>query len=596
MIPSLFSCAEMPSSSVMPLPDIPANAMSFVSSYLEEDPCPLDRRFNEAATTELSVKSVFKERFDIPELVTDDVDENEKELKFILETFSKFTANPDHVYQALRSEFLHGNNFNVLLPNLMRYFDRYQPNRDKMYDIDVLIKNHKFDYILREAPKSLSQMENMVFQDDKLIRGFQEFIVANPQHLHLIRDRFNRPATSMSKYKNISQWFKVALISNMPKLIFEVLSQYTVNVFEGPCIFTGIFIPKEHHPEIFEKINFLIDNSIYEEIRERYRLYNRVRYGPEDPNLFTEIFRSSYSLTEQQEFELCYCASMANKMDLFYRLLLHVMPYIMKHPDMLKKLSNYSNYVFKEESIEMYKFIFDIHANSVDSLRQEIYQRTEFLNIVAKYYRIDYINLNGYDLMLVLKISVGAATSEFPGIFAINYRSVPAWKLANFPERFIFNRAELLESFLVDLFKVTLKDQVALNAENLNYVMKSESIRQMLNYNIENSLIPRQPFIVSMDSYMKVNDDEFDFPVTDIAMLNIRGPILFRKSKAAYQFRKYEVLLKQPLSTFIRPKDDYFEFRNVFKYLIENGKELPEDLSERTRELLRIDFPGINLP
>ena len=55
--------------------------------------------------TELSVKSIFKERFDIPELVTDDVDENER-LKFIFDSFSKFASNPDHVYQALRSEFL----------------------------------------------------------------------------------------------------------------------------------------------------------------------------------------------------------------------------------------------------------------------------------------------------------------------------------------------------------------------------------------------------------------------------------------------------------------------------------------------------------
>ena len=48
-----------------------------------------------------------------------------------------------------------------------------------------------------------------------------------------------------------------------------------------------------------------------------------------------------------------------------------------------------------EESIEMYKFIFDIHANSVDSFPSRNLSKNWLLNIVAKYYRIDYINLNG---------------------------------------------------------------------------------------------------------------------------------------------------------------------------------------------------------
>ena len=47
----------------------------------------LDKRYSEVYPTEVPVKSVFKERFDTPELVTDDVDENERELKFILLSF-----------------------------------------------------------------------------------------------------------------------------------------------------------------------------------------------------------------------------------------------------------------------------------------------------------------------------------------------------------------------------------------------------------------------------------------------------------------------------------------------------------------------------
>ena len=43
-----------------------------------------------------------------PELVTDDVDENEKGAPVHSWIFSKFSANPDHVYQALKAEFLNG--------------------------------------------------------------------------------------------------------------------------------------------------------------------------------------------------------------------------------------------------------------------------------------------------------------------------------------------------------------------------------------------------------------------------------------------------------------------------------------------------------
>lgn len=93
------------------------------------------------------------------------------------------------------------------------------------------------------------------------------------------------------------------------------------------------------------------------------------------------------------------------------------------------------------------------------------------MKIVAKYYRIDYINLNETDLMLVLKISTGAITSEFPRIFAINNQSVPIWKLTHYPELFIFDRAELLESYLVDLFKLTNNHKISLNAENLIFII-----------------------------------------------------------------------------------------------------------------------------
>ena len=51
------------------------------------------------AFSKFPVKRIFKMHFDIPELVTEDVAENEKELMYLL-PLHKFT-NPNHLYKAL---------------------------------------------------------------------------------------------------------------------------------------------------------------------------------------------------------------------------------------------------------------------------------------------------------------------------------------------------------------------------------------------------------------------------------------------------------------------------------------------------------------
>ena len=70
----------------------------------------LNRHFKELFSTELSAKSIFKERFDIPELVTDEIGNNEPELKFIISSFQS-SKNPGHLYGALRNEFSIWNQF-----------------------------------------------------------------------------------------------------------------------------------------------------------------------------------------------------------------------------------------------------------------------------------------------------------------------------------------------------------------------------------------------------------------------------------------------------------------------------------------------------
>ena len=588
----------MPSSALVSLSDTAANAMSVISPYLEEDPCPLDGRFNEAATTELSVKSVFKERFDIPELFTDDVDENEKELQFILESFSKFAANPDHVYQALRSEFLHGNNFNVLLPHLMRYFVRHDPQSNRNDEISVLLRNNKFDYIFHDAPELLEDtcvITNLIFHDHKLVLDLQKYITANPEQLARIKE----PIASICYLTD--SWFKIALISNMPMMMFTIMPKYPHYVFKSPCIFTGIYIEKEHHSEVFEKINFLIDGykffdgeKLDEEEKDFFRLKNLIRYGPEDPNLFEEkIIPSLPTINEYRLFELCHCASLANKMDLFVKLLPHIVPYIMPFPDRL--IAPLYKFI-QEDSLEMHKFIFDVHANC-ELLRPAIYEKSNFIRVLSKYYRVAFIHLNeGNELIIEFKIAVDADTSVFPETLLINYVISSQDKLKNILNEMTFDNADILQNFLADLFLVSKDSKFLINSDNLSLIMKSESIRGTICQLMENSIIPRQPFFVSAATLLQI-DDLVDFPLSDIAQPAPHDYLKHRlfEFKTENQLRNLEFLLGKSVSTLINSFSNYFDVRHVFDYLIKSGQPLPRELCQNTRELLAIEYPEINL-
>ena len=56
--------------------------------------------------------------------------------------------------------------------------------------------------------------------------------------------------------------------------------------------------------------------------KDSYRLKNLIRYGPEDPNFSKrEFIPRLHIMYEERLFELLHCASLANKMDLFFKLL-----------------------------------------------------------------------------------------------------------------------------------------------------------------------------------------------------------------------------------------------------------------------------------
>ena len=113
-------------------------------------------------------------------MTTDDFDDNDRELKFILASFYRFTK-PDHLYQALRNEFLHGSKLDVLLINMMRYFDiNNHENRQRYKDIKFLFDHKKFDYLFQIEPKSFQGVAEVIMKDFSKIRDFQEYLLSNP--------------------------------------------------------------------------------------------------------------------------------------------------------------------------------------------------------------------------------------------------------------------------------------------------------------------------------------------------------------------------------------------------------------------------------
>ena len=110
-------------------------------------------------------------------------------------------------------------------------------------------------------------------------------------------------------------------------------------------------------------------------------------------------------------------------------------------------------------------------------------------------------------------------------------------------------KTSLLNSFLVS------KDsKFPINSHNLSLIMKSESIRGTIYQLMENSMIPRQPFFVTADTLLKI-DDLVDFPLSDIAQPAPYEYLTYRlfKFKTENQLRNLESLLGESISTLIRP-------------------------------------------
>ena len=637
----LFSCAEVvqKTNNAKTLTNIALDEMWVITSFLDNPFSTLgalNRHFNTLFHTELSAKSVFKKRFNIPELVTDDVDENDQDLKRIILAFSKCT-NPDQVLQGIRNEFLHYGKFKALAPNLIKYFKRFDFDSIN----DVLLERTKFDLVLECGLKMYELNIDAPFF--KSIRNLQGYIVSNPQHLESI---INYTFRSRDIRIIITNWVTTALIANMPDMIFYAFNQYYSDLLElstpvrqgFTSVWTGYYIPPSNYPTMYNRINFLIDNvdfvcndsndsSSDDEIdssdddksnndgksysvgnleletptdRMRYlcRLLNLIRYGPDDSNIYEEKIQIK-NLTGAETALMCHCASLANKMDLFMKLLPKTMYAITAENHCI----NFEVDNLNGDPIEIQKFLFDLLKYPDPPSRNALLNRKDISRYLSRYYRVVHAEVkdNPLELKFELKIAPDSFDLQIPETLAFTQKFTVKTHMAShilkFHNPMRFESAEVLERFLRDSFNLLRTDndfEEIFTTENFNLFLRSELIRLWICQSIVDPILPCRHLMIKPNelvSYVELGmhiraktfnlDSRLHFPLHEL--------------KTSDQLRKLETLLGHSVSVLIRPYFNYHKHFHVFKYLIESGQPLPGNLSEETLALLRIDYPTLNL-
>ena len=625
---NLFSCAEVAQAEIpLTLNDVSLDAMRIICSYLDNPFSTLgnlNRHFKELFSTELSAKVIFKERFDIPELVTDEIGNNEPELKFIISSFSKF-KNPGHLYGALRNEFLFGTNFNVLIPNLLKYFDRYNdPNRNFDYEVEKLALRKKFDVLFELDQETFEDIHESIFLDFfEKSPNLQEYLVANPHHLERINTLnifLNNDGVSV-----IVNWIKVALVTGVHDSIFKFFPQCPASVFKlqsSFSVWTNFYISEDRYPEISERINFLIDNLASIEVDEfdndndddsdndgsgtinsvarlaRFkdlcRLYTLIRFGPENENIFEE--QIAHKKFKKYEIAyMCHCACLANKKDLFLKLLPVTLPFI-STPYYIDSLRLNVAFNIQSDPIQMHKFIFEIYKYSNPEARRIICIKSNLLVVISNNYRIIDYKRNGLELEFVFNILPKFIGSGFPESITINrkYDDIHELMMKIFKEM-IFDNADVLERLIADIYNEYKYYYIKINTENLRLMNESESIQLYLRQKVDKLQMWRYSFLINPYSLLEV----VKLPITNslAKIVGVAGQeihIPLHDFKSTEQLSRLEIILDKSVSTLLKPEYDYFRYRHVFKYLIECGKPLPVDLSENTRALLLIDYPTVN--
>ena len=605
----LCSCAEvqLKATKTLGLNNIGIDLIYEVSTYLDNPFSSLgslNRYFKLVFSKNYSVKRIFNERFKIPGFETEDVDENEKELKRLL-NYSKF-SNPEHIYRAFRNEFLYsGVKFNALLPNLMKFFHRYNGNSVKLnfFDFNTLMEYKKIDYLFRyETPRIYSFISSILL-DDQSIKEVQNYINANPQHignvLKVLKSMIdlNDIEYHIRRRGLLMKWIRIALVSNMPEMFYSELPDILVAVLSSKSFWIEALVPMDRYPVLFDKLNTLIDSHLTGQAKVFASLLNRIRFGPNILSLHECRIESEISNFSTADVNLmCHCASLANKKWLFAELIKDKRCTLLKNPcDIPRYLT--SSYKVPNVPIEMQKLLFDIHdfltsENDFD----QFYDKTDFNQVLSKYCRIILVEWGDNSLRLVFKPPVESISYGLPERVFLNipYTSTYGNFVFKIPFRMKFDNPSVFQEFL---WHFLMLENCPINGDNLKLIVQSESLLQRLRviYAVSNASINQPLFVVELKELLKVVDAPVVCLKNLVQLHNNSGNCALSEFKTSEQLQRLETLIGKSVSKLLQPQFDYFKYRHVFKYLVETGQALPDSIQDDTRALLKIEYPAINL-
>ena len=470
----------------------------------------------------VSIKSIFSNRFGIPELLTDDVDENEKDLKRILSLPG--LTNPENIYQALKNDFLVEKMYNNLVPHLMLYFYRY--NQAK-YDFRILslelemddfykevIRRNRLEILLDNKNILFSDYAEIIFDDIDHIKSLQYYIYLNNfADIDLIKTFMDSESDDY-----IEKWVYAALTSNMPDIF---ICGYHVQVFEllkSRKFWTKKAIEKDIYPYLFDRIDLIITHLFDENDHDYYRTLNTICFGPDSAEVYANNIRNSsdpvYSLNLFLD-----CASFANQKVLFGKLYRDFNLSSGQLKSVFAYNRNYDENIDSIASIEVFKMLFDIHEVLTASERQGFYHQSCFVHVLRKYFLIESIEWDESELDIEFKAPIEILELGFPEHVMIHQEFDSPEKLKNalyfLPSGSKFINLTVFGAFVLDFLELLPSQLCLISSENFKWFANSNRLRNLVTTNIPVESNNSPHFVIKLEELRKISNESSGFALID---------------------------------------------------------------------------------
>ena len=608
---TLSNCAQVvpykkceKSASTLNFEDIPTDLLYAIAEYLKSPFytfVTLNRFFRDST---FLVKPVLRRYLDIPELLIGDDVETEKELKLLF-PLVKFSNTEKHFIKGLEYEFFN-NKFNVLVPNLLKYFDRVEPFYDEWDRVAALLDFKKYDIFFQNYVMKFQTHHNFYYKicDGKICEDLQLYIKGKPERLQYFKELFESNEFRHSRVYELAvlTWYQTAFKLDMPKSFYFEFPDHIIKIFtKTHQLFAEMVVPSHLYPEIHDIFLIAIKRFKDTDEIELYELMNSIRFGPDDLNLYAEQLKliEKYTLRNGKNISLLFrCASLSNKMGLFTEMVKVYKSLFLEHPDFITG-SVYGN---SEDYIGIQKFVFDIHEAFNFNDRQLIYSDLGFLAILSYNYRICSVEFDKMKNTVEIQFRTHHNVFGIPERIIVNrdfensgYSWLLEYFISNICLDFKFDNASAIEAFLKKLYdyynETSHREFIEINGENLKLIASSESALETLRairelYSIKNHL-----FVVELEELLKVVDEPVPCLV-DIIKLDSNAPnYKLADFNTPEKIERLETLLGHPVVSLLKHKIvNFFKYRYILKHFVKRGYEIPKISRQDTLKLLKIDI------